>query len=138
MKTLGYTNNNGYKVWINPDQSNGVDLKIWHNDELVLVAEIINWSIKSRMAMEKKRWKTDNLTAYNCKKLLIHTAFFNESILEDLPDYGISAVRIGFQILPKHFYDFYLAKNQVEARRIDSRKATEEIKTVLARSLFPS
>ena len=34
---------------LNPRQTNGVDIQVFQNDSIVLVGEILNWSISSRL-----------------------------------------------------------------------------------------
>ena len=44
----------GFKTWINSGQTNGVDLKVYDNqDNLLLVAEILNWSIGSLLSEKR-------------------------------------------------------------------------------------
>jgi len=126
----------GLKTWINHGQTNGVDLKAYDSeDHLILVAEILNWSPVCVLSHKRKNNITNNLSRYNCKKLLIYTCFKNESFLEDLRSYRISLLKIGYQILPRHFYEFYLKRNQVESRRVDSREIKEDLKSKIAEYL---
>ncbi|MEM2154813.1 MAG: hypothetical protein QXY76_07865 [Nitrososphaeria archaeon] len=117
----------GFKTWINPDQGNGVDLKVYLGDKLVIVAEILNWSIKSMLSEKRKSCIIRNLSQYNCKKLVIHTVL-DENDVRDFTINGISSIKIGYQLLPKAFYKFYLKRNKVEARKRDSKETKEEIK----------
>lgn len=130
-----HTNEDGFRVWVNPNQSNGVDLKVWHNNELFLVVEVLNWSIKSKISQRRKRCIIENLTAYDCRRVLIYTCAANEHLIADLPQQDIHIIRLGFQVLPKFFYDFFQAKDQINARRKDSKTTSNEIRTVLTRFL---
>ncbi len=124
----------GFKTWINPKQNNGVDIKVWDNEQLVLVGEILNWSPYTRLSENRVQHITDNLldAAYdNCERVLIYTAMENEYALEDLEMMGITTLRIGNQILPRLFYNHYLARNQVKGRIIDSRTSTTLLKNRL-------
>ena len=126
----------GLKTWINHGQTNGVDLKAYDSeDHLVLVAEILNWSPVCVLSHKRKNNITNNLSRYNCKKLLIYTCFKNESFLEDLRSYRISLLKIGYQILPRHFYEFYLKRNHVESRKVDSRRTKQCIKSKIVEYL---
>ncbi|MDI6904606.1 MAG: hypothetical protein QMD13_03830 [Candidatus Bathyarchaeia archaeon] len=120
----------GFKTWMNPGQTNGVDLKVYDDeDQLILVVEILNWSPVCALPHERKNNIITNLSGHNCKKLLIYTCLENESILEDLSSYEVSLLKIGYQILPWYFYEFFLEKDQIESRRVDSRETKEDIKS---------
>ena len=56
----------------------------------------------------------------------------------DLSDYNISLVKIGYQLLPKYFYDFYAAKEEIRSRRIDSRETRQDIKSKIIEYLKSS
>jgi hypothetical protein len=116
--------------WIAKGQLNDVDLKVFDDkDNLILVAEILNWCPYSGLSEIRKNWIITNLSKYNCKKLLIYTVLKNEDILDYFAVNGISLLKIGFQLLPKSFYDFFARKNQIESREIDSRKNKRYIKS---------
>ena len=120
----------GFGVWINPGQANGVDMELFDREgSLVLVAEILNWSPYSMLSDERKQCIIHNLTSYNCARLLVYTAMRNNALLLDLPEYGISVLRIGYQVLTKKSYDFYLARNQVVERKINGRSVKREIRS---------
>jgi hypothetical protein len=138
IKESGYTAKNGYKIWINPNQSNDVDFKIYFNDNLVLVGEVLNWSIKSWLSEKRKSCIIKNLTIYNCKRVLIYTVFSNEYLLKDFSSYGISLVKLGFQLLPEYFYSFYANKNQIEYRKVDSRETIDCIRSTIIQHLQSS
>jgi len=118
----------GFKTWINSGQTNGVDLKVYDNgNNLLLVAEILNWSIGSLLSEKRKNCIIENLLCHNCKKVLIYTNFENEDTLENFSEYGISLLKIGYQLLPKYFYDFFRAKDEIISRKIDSKETKEDI-----------
>jgi len=120
----------GFKTWINHGQTNGVDIKVYDSDDhLILVAEVLNWSIGSWISENRKGSMINNLLSYGCKKVLIYTPFSNENEIEDVQTHGISLMKIDYQLLPKDFYDFYASKNQVESRKIDSRETRDDIKS---------
>src|SRR4030042_4620751 len=83
----------GFETKICLGQSNGVDLVVFKADELVLVAEIVNWSLPSEMAYKRKSEIISNLSEYSCKRVLIYTAFENENILRDLAINGIAILK---------------------------------------------
>jgi hypothetical protein len=129
----------GFGSWIAKGQSNDVDLKVFDDkDNLILVAEILNWSSHSRMSEIRRNWIISNLSRYNCHRLLIYTVFENEKILGFFDDYGISLLKIGFQLLPKSFYYFFARKNQVENRKRDSRVSKQDIKSKIIEYLQSS
>lgn len=129
----------GFKTWINHGQTNGVDIKVYDSeDNLILVAEVLNWSIGSLVSENRKGSMINNLLSHDCKKVLICTPFSNENKLEDFPDYGISFIKIDYQLLPKYFYNFYASKNQTESRKIDSRETKKDIKSKIIQYLQSS
>jgi hypothetical protein len=122
----------GYKTWICKGQKNGVDLKLFdQNNNLILVAEILNWSPYTEMSNKRKNWIIQSLLEYSCIRLLIYTAMKNENTLKDLSLDSISVLERGYQILPKYFHQHYEARHQVVRRRIDSRETNLHIKSKL-------
>jgi len=45
----------GFNVKVNPIEGNDVGMWIYWNNELVLVVEVLNWSIRSRLGTKRKR-----------------------------------------------------------------------------------
>ncbi len=127
MKELGFNESAGYMVWINPKQGNGVDLKVWCKDSLIIVGEILNWSIGSKLSDKRFRSIVGNLSKYECVKVLIYTVLDEEKV-EKFKRYGIHTLEIGFQLLPKSFYNFFKDKGEVKKRKIDSKHSKETIK----------
>ena len=126
----------GYFTWICEGQNKGVDLKVFDRYwNLVLVAEILNWSPRTNIPHTRKRKIIDNLSRYDCHRVLIYTAMGNENNLNELGLYNISIIKIGYQILPKFFYSYFEAKNQLEGRKIDSRETTLQIKSIISEYL---
>lgn len=120
----------GFRVWINKDQSNGVDLKVFDKgNNLVLVAEILNWSLFSRMSEKRKNWIVCNLSEFSCNRVLIYSTLQNEQILDDLCLYHISLLKIGYQVLPKSYYEHYVKKDQAICRRLDNEETRKEIRS---------
>jgi len=117
----------GYKVWINPKQGNDVDLKTWYENELILVSEILNWSIGSKISKKRLRKMISNMKKYNCKKLLIYTILDEES-LSKFRENGIDTIQIGYQLLPKCYHNFFDSKDQIERRKTDSKETRLDLK----------
>jgi hypothetical protein len=69
---------------------------------------------------------------------LIYTVLENESALNGFDIYGISLLKIGYQLLPKSFYDHFAKKNQIEFREIDSRKTRNDIRSRITEFLQSS
>jgi hypothetical protein len=122
----------GYRPWICKGQKNGVDLKLFDQDKnFIFVAEILNWSCRTRMSEKRKAWIIQNLSEYSCTRLLIFTAMRDEKMLDDLSVYGISTLKLEDQILPKFFYRHFERKGQVINRKIDSKETSLHIKLKL-------
>lgn len=116
----------GFRVKVNPQQTNGVDLEVLLGDNLIIVAEVLNWSIASRLTHKRRGNIIRNLNEYNCNKLLIHTVPLSN--LNGLRENGIHLLEIGYQILPETYYNFFQAKDQVEKRTIDSDSTRRNIR----------
>lgn len=118
----------GFKVWINPNQGNNIDIKVWSNNStLIIVGEILNWSIGSRLAEKRLNKMISNLNNFDCRKLLVYTTLDQASVSEFIQN-GIDVVEIGYQLLPKFYYDFFSVKRQVERREIDSEITKKDIR----------
>ena len=125
----------GLEVWFNTGQSNGVDLLIKSRDpQLTVAVEILNWSKKSLLSHKRKANIINNLSEHS-NRLLIYTCLNNEEMLNDLASHNIDALKIGYQLLPKAFYNFYLSKKQIELRKPDSRETKRDIKNKIAEYL---
>ena len=116
----------GLKVKVNHQQANGVDLEAFLGDTRLIVAEILNWSIKSRLTDKRKSSIIRNLNEFHCNKVLIYTVPLSN--LEGLEENRIRLIEIGYQILPETYYKFFLAKKQVEKRTIDSDSTRRHIR----------
>jgi len=120
----------GYKTWMNPRQGNGIDIKVWRNNILVLVIEVLNWSIKSKLSEKRFKNIVGNLNQFNCPKALIHTVLERNDI-KKFEDEGIITLKIGYQLLPRYFYEFFSKKGQTRMRKVDSRKTKEDLEEKL-------
>lgn len=119
--------NPDYTIWINPNQGNGIDLKVWYNNDLIIVGEILNWSIKSRLAEKRRENMISNLHEFPCRKLLICTTLEDNHVSRFIQN-GIDIIGIGYQLLPRYYYNFFLEKEQVDKRMIDHNSTKEDIK----------
>lgn len=117
----------GFGVNVNPQQANGVDLEVFLGDNLILAIEVLNWSIGSRLTDKRRNNIIENLSEYNCNKLLIHTIPLTN--LYGVRENGIDILEIGYQILPKTYYDFFLTRGQVIRRKIECDSTRREIKS---------
>jgi len=127
LKELGYNEKNHYRIWINPKQGNDVDIKMWHKGSLILVGEILNWSIKSQLSEKRFKSMTNNLSQFSCQKVVIHTLLPEEKV-KIFQEKGIKTLEIGFQTLPKHFYNHFAIKGQTFGRKIDNKNTKIDIK----------
>ncbi|TET20323.1 hypothetical protein E3J74_03490 [Candidatus Bathyarchaeota archaeon] len=129
----------GFVVIINPQQANGVDLEVYHESDLIFVAEVLNWSIASRLTDKRRDCIISNLNEYTCEKLLIHTVPLSN--LDGFEENGTSLLQIGYQVLPRLYYDFFLTRRQVERRRMVSAATKNDIRQMiisyLTRTEFP-
>lgn len=116
----------GFKVRVNHQQSNGVDTEVFLGDNLILVAEILNWSIRSRLTNKRKGNIITNLNEYDCNKVLIYTVPLSN--LDGLRENEIYLMQIGYQILPEKYYEFFITKGQIERRNIDSNLIRSDIR----------
>lgn len=120
----------GYETWINSGQGNDLDLKVWYRGTLVLVAEVINWSIGSNLSEDRFRSMIKNLSNYSCDKVLIYTVLEKNKVHEFRRN-GIKTLEIGYQLLPRCFYNFFKQKGQIKKRRMDSHITRRDIKNKL-------
>ena len=129
-------NDLGFVVNNKEDQSNGVDLEVFDKEnKQVFVAEIINWSCFSEMSNKRKSWIITNLSKYNCKRVFIYTVLKNERTLADFSTLGISLLKIGYQVLPKSYYEHFAGKGQLVLRRFDSEETRKDVESKIAKSL---
>lgn len=112
-----------------PRQTNGVDIQIYQNDSIVLVGEILNWSISSRLNNKRKEKIIENLCEYEdpCKRVLFHTVP-TSNIDDEFSENSIDVVCFGFQILIPEHYNFFRERNQVIRRRPLNRRSYISIK----------
>jgi hypothetical protein len=126
----------GYRTKVARVESNGVDLKVYKEESnLILVGEIINWSCCSYPNKKRKKGIIRNLSQYPCRKLLIYSTMGKEFLLESLESQDISKLKIGYQLLPRHFYDHFARQNKILYRRVDSRETTQDIRAKIANLL---
>jgi len=117
----------GFTTWIVKGQNNGIDIKVYHESNLILVCELLNWSPYTRLSEKRKAKLLNNLTRAEfsgARKVLIYTAMKDETVLNDLWLYDVETIKIGTQILPKYFHRYYAIKKQIVGRAIDSTEST--------------
>lgn len=119
--------NSNFSVWINPYQGNGIDLKVRYGYDLIIAGESLNWSIKSRLSEKRRENMISNLHEFSCRKLLVYTTLDNNHVSRFVQN-EIDVMEIGYQILPRFYYNFYLGKGQVVKREIDCAKTKNDIK----------
>lgn len=117
----------GFRVIVPSQRANGVDMKIFLGDNLIAVAEVLNWSIGSRLTDNRKNNIINNLNGHNCNKLFIHTVPLSN--LEGFTENKIHLLQIGFQVLPEPYYDFFLTRDQVIRRKIDSDSTRRDVRS---------
>jgi len=120
--------NSNFTVWINPGQGNGIDLKVWYDGDLIIAGESLNWSIKSNLSKKRREDIISNLHEFSCRKLLVYTTPHENKHISKIIENGIDLLDIGYQLLPRFYYNFYLKKDQVVKREIDSVKTKNDIK----------
>jgi len=116
----------GFAVWINPKQGNNVDMKVWYRNELILVVEILNWSLRSYLSEKRCNKIISNLSKYDCHRLIIYTVLDRKNWLR-LRKNKMDTLKIGYQVLPKAFYDFFKIKRQVTKRKVDCKQVKKDI-----------
>jgi len=119
-------NDLGFGVEVNPLETNGADMQVFLGKNLILAAEVLNWSIGSRLTDRRKNNIIRNLSQHSCNKLLIHTVPLSNT--NGFEGNRIHLLEIGFQILPITYYVFFLRKGQIEKRWIDSDSTRRHIR----------
>jgi hypothetical protein len=92
---------------------------------LVLVAEVVNWSIGSRLTNKRKNNYIRNLTRYSCNRLFIYTTPLSN--LSGFKENGIDLLEIGYQILPESYYNYFIELDRIERRKILSDVVMRDI-----------
>ena len=117
----------GFNVLVNSIHSTGVDLEARYEGELVLVAEILNWSISSILGAKRCGSIIFNLQKHNCNRVLIYTVLDDDS-LSIITNRGIDVLEIGYQVLPYDYYTFFLLHRKIIKRKSDSQETRRDIK----------
>lgn len=125
----------GFETKTNSVNANDVDIRVFKDGHFHIVGEILNWSQHSYMSNARKQAIVDNLIGYPCNRVLIYTCMQCEDLIDDLGDSNIESVKIGYQVLPRAYYDFYAMKNQIEHRRSDSKETRQIIKSKIVEYL---
>ena len=114
-----------FNVIVKSQRANGVDMKIYFGDSLFAVAEVLNWSIGSRLTVKRRDKIIENLNEFSCHKILVHTVPLIN--LHGIQEHGIQRIEIGYQILPEEYYNFYSARRQTIRRKADNPIVRAEI-----------
>lgn len=120
----------GFRTEVNVTNKDEADIKVYQNDQLIIVGETLNWSISSKLSTSRIEQIIRNLSQYDnrCRKALFYSvpiwnvAYWAHQNRVDL-------VCFGFQILPEDFYDFFYEKNiveQTEPLNDDTKNAVKE------------
>ena len=105
------------KVNLPYGQANDVDIKVWdRKGKLVIVGEIINWSIFSLLTTNRRNIMITNLTQHPCNRVFIYTNL-SKSHLTFFTTNNIDQIKIGYQVLHNPYFNFYQNKNQVINRK---------------------
>jgi hypothetical protein len=121
----------GFKTEVSKGQSNGVDLKVWYDNRLVLVAETKNYNIRTKLTDELIANTISNLNEHPyCARFFIFTQMANEKVLSQFQEEGIGVIKIGYQLLPEWFY-YSIDPRYRSYRRIDSKDTSQDIKQKL-------
>jgi hypothetical protein len=127
----------GFDTIVAKGQSNGVDLIVSLNNEILIVAEIKNYNIKSKITDETIKNAIATLEEYpNCKRYLIYTQMANKEVLSQFTAKGISIFEIGYQLWAKEF--FYSIKPAYRTyRQMDNKSTSQDIKQKLYSLIQP-
>jgi len=132
----------GFNVDEKDVNSNGADLVVSYSDScgtsrVLLVAEILNWWLLSYLTKKRARSIVSNLSKYRGipKLLFLPFMMMTKEIEHYLISHHINIVPIGFQILPKSFHDFFRKKNEIHARKRDSKYALSFLKNKILRTI---
>ena len=120
----------GFKAVVNHQQRNGVDVEVFDWDRRIMVLEILNWNIGSRLYLNRKNSIISNLMSHpNCIKALVHTQRLPSSYIKELNKNGIFSIFIGYQVVYPICYNFFKSKATASARRPYSAVVKSHIKS---------
>jgi hypothetical protein len=127
----------GFQTEIAKGQSNGVDIKVSHKNKIVLVGETKNFNIKSNLDYDTIDKIIKNLNEYSdCEKYLIYGQLGNKDVLKLFRNEGIDILEIGYQLMPKWFYNS-LEPSLHCYREIDRSWTTQDLRGKMLKMLFP-
>lgn len=115
-----------YIVLANPEPTSDVDLWVNEDTELLLVIEIKNWSRDSNPGASEATRVGKILKKYEAKKLLVTSHHFG--IFDYLKREDVAIIELGFNILPRGWYEYYGGATEAEKLGMDYfHSRTEEI-----------
>lgn len=127
----------GFDAKVARGQSNGVDIIVSLNSKILLVAEIKNYNIRTKIPDKIIRDCIKKLEEYpNCKRYLIYTQMANKKVLTQFAERGISVFEIGYQLMPKEFFNSIRPEYRTY-RNVDSKFTSEDIKQKLCLLIYP-
>jgi hypothetical protein len=108
---------------------NGSDIQIFYNGKLIGKFEVLNLDSKSYINSKRAKSIRENLKNVKYKGLIC--SFFNatskaKKILKNIP-----ICKIGFQLLPSKFHQYYTRLNKVHHRRIANNRSLKQLKNTL-------
>jgi len=119
----------GFRVKVNHQQSNGVDIHVFIGERRVLVLEVINWNITCRLKNKRRNSIIRNLHEFDCHRLFVYTNHLSQNQLIKIEEGDIHLLQIGFQILRQPCYDFYQEEGYIKGRKIYTNSVKSEIRS---------
>jgi hypothetical protein len=105
-------NEMGFEVITKPVTQNDVDVKVYHNDNLLAVMEVQNWKRSSYFNIVKGSRALRILSQYDCQRLLVVS--FEENVFKtpgafvgNLAFLNVRIVSMGYQVMPLKYYQMY-------------------------------
>jgi hypothetical protein len=91
----------GFETWTVEGQNNGVDMKVWYQDNLIMTCEILNWSPYTMLSNRRKKRIIKNLTNPKhgiSKRVLIYTAMKDETVINYCQPKEFSSIKFGCKL----------------------------------------
>ena len=122
----------GYTVRLNRAFVNGVDLKTFHENNLIMVGEIFNLWKHSHINSLRAQGYIRNLCQYDCKRIIICslTETFESRWFRDL-----DIISLGYQLLPETFYRFFEKKGETDDRKMLTSDTLQHIDSLITEYL---
>jgi hypothetical protein len=115
----------GFKVKKNFDSRSSPDLKLYfregNRDKLISLVEITNENKGSFYCSKEVNGMAKKLSKYKRQNLLrILICSFESSLKEKSPLLNHYIIELGFQTLPKDYYEFYQKRGEIQFRKEES------------------